>query len=181
MANGRLHMDTESRTFFKFKKKLQIQIQMCVEVEVVTFMSWTWTLEPAPHTHTGSRHHNCHWFDLMINDQWFVTCGLWLEQLESVGMKIISWAIGRESWACSAHQLFSLVIALYMLWYGSLSHGMQRIGTLGVWTKAWSIVSFYESSTQLVSPGFLTIGHQHLVTVSRLFKFKFLQGTPGYG
>lgn len=88
---------------------------------------------------------------------------------------------------CSPHQLFSLAI-LSMLWYGSLSHGMQRIGTLGAWTKAWSIVSFYESSTQLVSPGFWlpdiwtpTLGHQHLVTVSRLFKFKFLQGTPGYG
>lgn len=98
--------------FLNLKKTSNSNSNVCwswsCHIHVLNLNSWTCS----SHTHTGSRHHNCHWFDLMINDQWFVTCGLWLEQLESVGMKIIPWAIGRESWACSAHQLFSLVIAL---------------------------------------------------------------------
>lgn len=181
MANGRLHMDTESRTFFKFKKKTSnSNSNVCwswsCHIHVLNLNSWTCS----SHTHRQPASQlSLIWFD----DQWSVIRDLW----SLVGTVGISWnenhTMSHRSWVMSLQctSTFFPCHCLVMLWYGSLSHGMQRIGTLGVWTKAWSIVSFYESSTQLVSPGFLTIGHQHLVTVSRLFKFKFLHGTPGYG
>lgn len=160
---------------FKFKFKCVLKLKLshsCLELELLNLLLTHTHRQPASQL-------SLIWFD----DQWSVIRDLW----SLVGTVGISWnenhTMSHRSWVMSLQRTstFFPCHCLVMLWYGSLSHGMQRIGTLGVWTKAWSIVSFYESSTQLVSPGFLTIGHQHLVTVSRLFKFKFLQGTPGYG